>query len=155
VNDRHLDFGDIIQSVLYGNFTMPLPPTFQKIDPDTSTSKRSGGNIDSKEAKGKKQKSTKGTENKEKAVLVKNTSQHESFKMKEGEGWKKTFKTAHVHDRPTWDGVNSTKMCIRWHVLGECFDNCDRSESHVPKDAIPAEKVTEMCTFIAKCRKGE
>ena len=29
VNDRHLDFSNIIGSILYGTFSRPLPPTFQ------------------------------------------------------------------------------------------------------------------------------
>ncbi len=85
-------------------------------------------------------------------ATVKNDNQHESFKLKDGESWKKTFKSAHTDDRPSWDGEKSKKMCIRFHILGNCFEDCDRKESHVPKDQIPTEKVTEMCKFIAKCR---
>ncbi len=89
----------------------------------------------------------------EKYVTVKNKSQHKSFKLKEGESWKKTFKTVkNTDDRPSWEGKKTKKMCIKYHILGNCFDNCDRLESHVPKDQIPAVKVTEMCAFITKCR---
>lgn len=150
VNDRHLDFSDIIGSVLYGTFTMPLPPTFQKITSDDAGTKRSGDNTE-KDNGGKKQKSGKNEKN-EKKVIVKNTNQHEAFKMREGETWKKTFKGVHVSSRPTWDGEKTSKMCIKWHIHGECFECCDRKESHVPKEEIPAAKVTEMCAFIAKCR---
>ncbi len=72
--------------------------------------------------------------------------------MKEGETWRKVFKSAHVECRPTWNGDKLSKMCLRWHLLGTCFEACDRKESHVPKDQIPAERVAEMCAFIAKCR---
>ncbi len=154
VNDRHLDFTDIIQTVLYGTFTMSLPPTFQKVDSEFAGTKRAGDKTD-KDADGKKQKSDKSDKpekKQEKQVIVKNPSQHEDFKMKLGESWKKNFKTSNVNDRPTWDGEKSTKMCLCWHVLGECFEGCDRKESHVPKDMIPTDKVTGMCAFIAKCR---
>jgi hypothetical protein len=127
VNDAHLDFKDILGS-------------------DGSKKDASGGK------KRKSDKSDGNNEKKEKLVVVKNTNQHELFAMKPGETWKKTFKSAHVNLRPTWDGVNSQKMCIKYHIEGSCFTTCDRIESHVPKDQIPAEKVAEMCKFIAKCR---
>ena len=156
VNDAHLDFKDIIGSILYGNFTMLLPPTFQRVSSDESSNKQLGSDGSKKDASGgKKRKSDKSdgnNEKKEKLVVVKNTNQHELFAMKPGETWKKTFKSAHVNLRPTWDGVNSQKMCIKYHIEGSCFTTCDRIESHVPKDQIPAEKVAEMCKFIAKCR---
>ena len=147
VNDKFLDFNDIIESILFGTFQMILPPTFKKVIADESGTKRESD--DTAKAGGKKQKTG---EDKKKSVLVKNDSQHEAFKLKEGEIWKKKFKSAFVDNRPTWDGEKTKKMCTRFHILGNCFDNCDRKESHVPKDQIPAAKVAEMCAFIAKCR---
>lgn len=149
VNDRILDFSDVIEMVLNGTFTMPLPPSFQKVNSEDATDKRSGDNL-VKEGSGKKQKSDK--KEKKDSAPVKNNSQHDSFKMKAGETWKKTFKSAHADSRPSWNGEKTKKMCIRWHIHGECFESCDRKESHVPKEDIPADKVVEMCTFIAKCR---
>ena len=152
VNDRHLDFTDIIESTLYGSFTMRLPPTFQRTSSDDSGEKRSSNNAGA-DAGSKKRKTGKaGEEKKEQGKPVKNDSQHEAFKMKPGETWKKTFKKAQVDHRPSWNGVKSKQMCIKFHIEGSCFTTCDRVESHVPKDQIPAEKVTEMCSFIAKCR---
>jgi hypothetical protein len=43
-------------------------------------------------------------------------------------------------------------MCIKWHIHGECYENCDRKGSHIPKDHIPPAKVKEMCAFMEKCR---
>lgn len=155
VNDKHLDFSDIIGSILYGNFNMLLPPTFQMITSADNTTQRPGDDNSKKDATGKKRKAEKsgdGNEKKEKLVPVKNTSQHEAFVMKPGETWRKNFKSAHVNLRPSWNGEKTQKMCIKYHIEGSCFTTCDRVESHVPKDQIPAEKVAEMCAFIAKCR---
>lgn len=152
VNDRHLDFSDIIGTILYGNFNMLLPPTFQRI---TTADNTPSDDNSKKDATGKKRKaeiSGDGNEKKEKSVIMKNTSQHEAFVMKPGETWKKNFKSTHVNHRPSWNGKNTQKMCIKFHIEGSCFSTCDRVESHIPKDQIPAEKVAEMCAFIAKCR---
>jgi hypothetical protein len=151
VNDKYLDFGDIIESILFGNFRMQLPPTFKKVVNTTFNVAGNKRTSDKEDRKGKKQKAKRPERSNEPLVPVKNTDQHEAFKMREGESWKKNFKTAHKESRPTWNGTKSTKMCIRYHILGKCFASCDGIESHVPKDNIPPEKVREMCAFIATC----
>ncbi len=152
VDDKFLDFSDITNSILFGNFRMPLPSTFKKVIIETSAPKRTSDE-EAAATGGKKQKSGEDkADTKKKAASVKNNDQHEAFKLRESEVWKKTFKTAHANDRPSWDGEKSKKMCIRYHILGNCFEDCDRRESHVPKANIPADKVAEMCAFIAKCR---
>ncbi len=85
-------------------------------------------------------------------MIVKNKHQHESFKMKQNELWKRIFKLAYVESRPSWDSEKTRKMCIKWHIHRECFDNYDRKESHVPKEDISHAKVKEMCAFMTKCR---
>jgi hypothetical protein len=151
VNDKLLDFSDITDSILFGNFRMPLPPAFKKVTTAVIGEKRAG---DNNQANGKRQKGEKNGKEKDKEPLVpvKNLDQHEAFKMREGESFRKNFKTAHKEDRPTWDGTKSSKMCIRYHILGQCFESCDRKESHLPKEQLPADKVEEMRAFIAKCR---
>jgi hypothetical protein len=153
VNDNHLDFSNIINSIIYGHFTMPLPPTFQRVAAtDTAVAKQSSDNS-SVDKSGKKRKAEKEGENKkEQGKPVKNESQHEAFKMQPGETWKKNFKKEQVKHRPSWNGVKLKQMCIKYHIEGSCHTACERIESHVPKDEIPADKVTEMCAFIAKCR---
>ncbi len=86
-----------------------------------------------------------------KSVIVKNNHQHESLKMKQNESWKRNFKLAYVDIRPSWDDKKTKKMCIKLHIRGECFDNCNRKESHVTKEGIHPAKVKEMCAFMAKC----
>jgi hypothetical protein len=44
-------------------------------------------------------------------------------------------------------------MCTRWHLKGDCYDNCARAVSHVTNDNIPDKKRAEFLTFLSKCRK--
>lgn len=149
VNNKHLDFSNILNSVLYWNFCMPLPPTFKKVNAEDTGNKHAG---EDKEVGGKKKKVEKSEKKKENLVAVKNTNQHKAFKMREGKSWKQMFTSKNMNERPSWNGDKSTKMCVRYHVLGKCFKSCNRKESHKPKDQIPADKVVEMCAFIAKYR---
>jgi hypothetical protein len=119
---------------------MPLLPSFQRINSKAAINKRSSNNLANEDSK-KRQKSDK-KEKHEKLVVVKNEHQHELLKTKQSETWKKTFKSAYVDSRPSWDGEKN----------GECYDNCNRKESHVSKDDIPPANVKEVCAFIAKRR---
>jgi hypothetical protein len=42
-------------------------------------------------------------------------------------------------------------MCVRWHIKRDNYDNCLRIASYVTKDKIPADKKTNMLTFMKKC----
>jgi hypothetical protein len=110
---------------------MPLPPSFQRISSKATINKCTGDDL-AKEDSIKKQKSDK-KEKQEKLVIVKNKHKHESFKMKQHKSWKRNFKSAYVDSRPSWEGKKTKKMCIKWHIYRECFDNCNRKERHVPK----------------------
>jgi hypothetical protein len=116
VNDRIIDFSNVIELVLNGTFSMPLPLSFQRINPEAAINKRSGDDL-AKEDNKKKQKSDK-KEKQEKLVIVKNKHQHKSFKMKQNKSWKWNFKSAYVDSRPSWDGKKTKKMCIKWHIHG-------------------------------------
>jgi hypothetical protein len=43
-------------------------------------------------------------------------------------------------------------MCARWHLKGDCYNNCLRVISHVTNDKIPDNKRAEMVGFLTKCR---
>ncbi len=108
MNDRLIDFSDVIELVLNRTFTMPLPPSFQRINSKAAINNCSSDDL-AKEENKKNQKSDK-KEKQEKLVIVKKIHQHESFKMKQNKSWKRNFKSAYVDSRPSWDG-KKTKKC--------------------------------------------
>jgi hypothetical protein len=70
--------------------------------------------------------------------MVKNTPQPDEFKLVTGESWKENFATILPHDRPAW--TDKIKMCARWHIKGDCYNNCSRTISHVMNDNISNNK---------------
>jgi hypothetical protein len=92
---------------------MPLPPSSQRINSEVAINKCFSNVLTKKDSK-KKQKSDK-KEKQEKLVVVKNVHQHESFKMKQNESWKRNFELAYLDSRPSWDGAKTKIMCIKWH----------------------------------------
>jgi hypothetical protein len=81
VNDRFIDFSNVIELVLNGTYSMPLLPSFQRINSKAAISKSSGDDL-AKEDNKNKQKSDK-KEKQEKLVIIKNQHQHKSFKIKQ------------------------------------------------------------------------
>jgi len=150
VNDNILNFDDVIKHVLNGTFTMTLPPTFSKVKMETTEkkdaeSKHKGG--EGEEGKGrKKRKSEDG-----KGTGVANPTQPAEFKLTAGENWKENFSGILTQDRPAWN--DKIRMCARWHIKGDCFDNCTRKESHVTNDKVGDDKRASMKNFLAKCRE--
>ncbi len=110
VNDRIIDSSNVIKLVLNRTFTMPLLPSFQRINSQAAINKRSGNDL-TKEDNKKKQKSDK-KEKQEKLVIVKNKHQHKFFRMKQNKSWKRNFKSGYVDSRPSWDGKKIKKMRI-------------------------------------------
>ena len=155
MTDYVLDFENLLEQVFNGNFHMVLPMSFKKIEVESksdSSSKRTlaGGNIsndpDPNPKKGKR-KSEDGNGN-----LVSNSAQDEEFKVRTGETWKDTFSKQFPLDRPFWDEASKVKICARWHIKGDCFDNCARKASHVTKDKMPSDKRASFLAFMKKCR---
>ena len=84
--------------------------------------------------------------------LVRNTAQDGDFVCKTGENWKDTYSKHFPHDRPFFDEANKVKMCARWFIKGDCYDNCSRKASHVSKDDLPADRKASFLGFMKKCR---
>ena len=151
VNDKCLDLDKVIEQVLNRTFTMMLPPAFTKVkteatDKKDAEGKHRGGK--GKEGKGhKKRKSKDG-----KGTGVTNPTQPAEFKLTAGKNWKEHFLGILTQDWPAWN--KKVQMCARFHIKGDCFDNCTRKESHVTHDKIPDDKRAAMKEFLAKCPAG-
>jgi len=125
VNDNVLDFDNLLGQVLNGSFHIILPASFKKIEVASTSAIKSfpGGNIVSdpnlNQPKKGKRKSEDGNRN-----LLRNLAQDEDFKVKTGETWKDTFSKQLPYDRLFWDEESKVKICERWMIKGDCFDNC-------------------------------
>jgi hypothetical protein len=123
VNNRILLFDNLINAVLNGTFHMTLPTAFKKVSGSAAASsleskqpansKNKGVGKDGKGCKKRKSEDMNGN-------IIKNTTQPNKFKL--------------PHVWPAW--TDKTRMCARWHLKGNCFNNCSRAISHVRNDKI-------------------
>ncbi len=106
VNDRVLQFGNLIDNVLHGTFQPILSPAFKKVQGTSSTAENK--NKEAKKGDGKdnnkKCKKENGNSNQ-----VKNLGQPDEFKVAKGKIWKENFLTLLPQDQPAWN--NKVKMC--------------------------------------------
>ena len=129
-------------------FNLVLPSTFKKIEKQSADdAAKAPAAAAAAEGNGNRKKRK---ENNSKPVP--NPWQDKDFIPKDGESWKDTFSQQLPKDRPAWD--DKIKMCARWHIKGDCYENCSRAASHVSKDKIPAEKKANFLTFMKACREA-
>jgi hypothetical protein len=155
VNNRILQFKDLINTVLNGTFHMNLPPSFAKVSGQATTL---SAPTENKQADGKNKggsKDGKGQKNKKVMTEMETSSRTQrsplsSNLLLENRG-KDNFTTILPHDRPAW--TNKIWMCARWHLKGDCYDNCARAVSHMMNKNIPDKKRAEILTFLSKCRE--
>jgi hypothetical protein len=128
VNDSVLDFENLLEQVLNGSFHILLPASFRKIEVASKSEITSaikstpgeniGSDLNPNQSNRGKCKSVDGNSN-----LVSNSAQDKDFKVKMGETWKVTFSKQLLFDRPFWDKASKVKICARWMIKGDCFDN--------------------------------
>ena len=128
---------------------MNLPASFKKVANSSNkeeTNHATAGN----EGKGNGGNKNKHRSKNGNGNLVKNLAHNKDFALATGKSWKDTFSKQFPQDRPSWEG--KVKMCARWHIKGDCYDNCTRVTSHVTKDKIPADKKAGFLTFMKNGR---
>jgi hypothetical protein len=76
-------------------------------------------------------------------------SQDNDFKVAAGKTWITTFSKQFPQDCLTWE--DRIKICTRWHIKGNCYDNSSRAISHVSKENISTKKKANFLTFMKKC----
>jgi hypothetical protein len=155
VDDRVLQFDNLMEDILNGQFNMTLPVTFRKVQGNQlgvgkgnqlgvgkGDPVKSGPELDKR---GKK----RGIDQELASSSVKNDQQCNEFKLKVGEKWN-DFRAKCSKSRPDWN--NQIKMCARWHIKGDCFDTCQRAISHVPCSNVPPKQKKDFLFFMEECR---
>ena len=133
----------IINAVLNSTFNICLPPTFTKVNSSTKSANKKEEDSKHKQRSdgsngkgGKKCKSEDGEEGK--GNIVQNSSQPTEFKLTTGKSWKDNFANILPHDCPAW--TDNIRMCMQWHIRGDCCNGCSRAISHITSDKIPEAK---------------
>jgi hypothetical protein len=157
VNNRILQFKDLIDIVFNGTFHVNLPPSFAKVSGQATTL---SAPTENKQANGKNKGGSEGRKGQKKQTsddgngnLVKNTTQPVKFKLTAGELWKDNFATILPHDQPAL--MDKIWMCARWHLKRDCYDNCARAVSHMTNNNIHNEKTSRISHLPLQVPQGD
>jgi len=142
VDDRIINFDDILNPILNCQFNVSLPPVFALVNRNQVTS-TTGCLLPATDPRKKRKRTEKDEGSIERAKKV-----DPAFALKDTEQWK-DFCGVCQDSKPAWE---NKKMCIRWNIRGFCFDNCTNKDSHVEPDENPPAKKSELKTWMAKVR---
>jgi hypothetical protein len=132
--------------VLCGQFFQNLPPALQPPKPahishaNPQDTKRIHQDRDP--TRNVRQRPPRGTD-------IFNTGQHKLLMLHTNESFHDVvLRTQQIKLVPTWPGTNQS-VCLNWHIMGRCHDNCDRRDLH--KD-LPTPVSNGLKTFLKACR---
>ena len=114
-----VSFSNIIYKLQLNEFVCNLPANIRRIVKDTNPSKKRDSDI------GVPNKQTKKT--KQEAVMIRNEDAEDSWKLKPGEKWNQVFRHK-SRDGPLLS--TNCKVCLKYHVKGFCFNDCNFRGSH-------------------------
>jgi hypothetical protein len=131
--------------VLWGQFFQNLPPALMPPPPraphvSSGEVKRQNQSHDA--TRNVRHRPPRGTD-------ITNAVQEKTLMLQPNEPFHDVvLRTQQIKLVPNWPGSNQS-VCLNWHILGRCHDNCDRKESH---GALTAPVATKLATFLSACR---
>ena len=134
-----VNFTNIIEKLQMNDFNCYLPINLRQIiKEETSPTKRSTTQENNKNKKRTKQ---------DNVSTIKNENIKEEWRLKDGENWNQTFR--HKSKDAPMLSVNC-RTCLKYHVKGYCFQDCNFRNSHIKLNDEDAEKTD---AYIRSLRK--
>jgi hypothetical protein len=148
VLDNLIDFSQMQSDILTGNFYQELPTCIRHAAPKAASRKSISADSDSDDEvatkRSKKSKKSSGD-----GRQVQNPDQIQDW-IVPLDIYKSKFAGKNLKKRVQWG--KDRFMCVRFHTLGYCFDDCYNQVSHVlKKSEIPADKQTAFGAFCKLC----
>ena len=161
VDDGALNFNPMIEMVRYGTFDCRLPSVFssppkpKQDDGAAAGIQKRKGNQDAAEGRKKRDQQNNGEVREQKNRITNPEPPIEAFKLRPGETWARTFAHKNISGRVPWgSGPENCKMCPRWFIMNQCFDDCYHAASHVKESEVPAEKLTAFSAYMKAIRSN-
>jgi hypothetical protein len=146
VNDRLVSLDKIFEMVMNSSLKVILPPNFIKPPPKIQSPEPNPMPGQDKKGEWKKRKSDEANDH-----IVKNAAPITEFLIKESKDWRQDFAGKCSTNRPKWD--DTSFMCVRRHIRGKCFVDCNNKVSHAGACAVPQAKRTEFKKYLDKVRR--
>ena len=135
-----VNFDSIIRSIDMRNYNVNPPVWFKSLIAEKEKSSTSGT---------KWVNTSLNVQLRVKKMLEENPSLDNACKLNAGETFGAFFNRHALETLPALPKIQSTHLCLKYHVLGKCFSTCSRRCTHVN---LENEKLIELRKFVQEAR---
>ena len=135
-----VNFDSIIKSIDMRNYNVNPPVWYKSLIAGKERSSSSGS---------KRVNNNAITQARVKKTLEENHTLDNACKLGNGETFGDLFNRHALESLPTLPKIQSTHLCLKYHVLGKCFSTCSRRCTHVN---LENDKLIELRKFVQEAR---
>ena len=132
VDDKLLNFDEVLNQVILRTFTITLPPSIQHVF-EKKQIKRLDQDFN---GPGPKRKKNNEKEESRNTNRIPNEGKLENWILDQDQYTKKLRHNSSLKSRPK---LHDVPMCHRFHSRGYCFDNCGNKATHIASNKLPDE----------------
>ena len=130
VDDKLLNFDEVLNQVIFRSFNITLPPSIQHVF-EKKQPKRFDQDVD---GPGPKRKKGNDREREERSARIQNDGKLDKWILNQDQYSSKLRHNSSLKSRPKH---NNVPICHRFHSRGYCFDNCSNKSTHIASDKLP------------------
>ena len=142
VDDKLLNFDEVLNQVILRTFSITLPPSIKHIF-EKKHPKRTDQDSDGPGPKRKKGNDRDRGE--EKSSRIQNDGKVDSWILSQDQYTSKLRHNSSLKSRPKYSDV---PVCHRFHSRGYCFNNCSNKASHIDSNQLPADIQKDYKTWL-------
>ena len=134
-----IEFGPIMEEILFDKFHQLLPSTFS-----TFQKRKKEEDVGEEVTSPLKKKNKKNEQNQK----LMNPSPIQEWLCTDGAKYSARFAGKNMEKRPKLDG---SPICQRWHTKGYCFSNCNHVSTHIPSTELDTISKTKYAEYVKAC----
>jgi hypothetical protein len=141
VDDKLLNFDEVLNQVILRTFNITLPPSIKHVF-EKKQAKRLDQDAD---GPGPKRKKGNERERDEKSSRILNDGKIDSWILSQDQYTNKLRHNSNLKSRPKYLEV---PVCHRFHSRGYCFNNCSNKATHIDSTSLPDETQKEYKNWL-------
>ena len=141
VDDKLLNFDEVLNQVILRSFNISLPPSIQHIF-EKKQPKRIDQDLN---GPGPKRKRGNDQERDERSTRILNDGKLDKWILNQDQYTNKLRHNSSLKSRPK---LEDTPVCHRFHSRGYCFDNCGNKATHIASNKLPTETQKDYFNWL-------
>ena len=141
VDDKLLNFDEVLNQVILRTFSITLPPSIQHVFEKKQTKR-----TEYTEGPGpKRPKKTNDRDRDERSSRVLNDGKIDNWILNQDQYASKLRHNSCLKLRPK---ISDVPLCHRFHSRGYCFDNCGNKTTHIASDRLPEKSQKDYLNWL-------